>query len=238
MIRGALTLLVTFALGALAAPLVANAQQPPKVPRIGVLGSGSPATQKFFIDAFGQALRELGYMDGQGAVLEYRWAEGKLDRLPELAAELVHRKVDVIVTAGEPAVRAAGRASGTTPIVVWGATDLVRAGLVASLARPGGNVTGTFDLSPELSGKRLELLKETIPRLTLLAILWSPPRVSCLILRAPLAPLGCSFSSWRCERRISFSALTRRWSGSARARWSSSGVPSRRSIEDNSWTSP
>lgn len=172
MIRGAFKLLVTFAL---AAPLVADAQQPVNAPRIGVLVSGSPATHKLFVDAFGQALGELGYVGSQSAVLEYRWAEGKLERFPALAAELVHLKVDVIVAGGTPAVRAAKRATSTIPIVVWGASNLVGSGLVASLARPGGNVTGTHDLSPELSGKRLELLKETIPRLTRVAILWSPP---------------------------------------------------------------
>lgn len=157
------------------APLVAGAQQPAKVPRIGVLLSGSPATSKFLVDTFVQALRDLGYVEGQSVILEHRWAEGKVDRMPDLAAELVHLKVDVLVVGGTPATRAARQATGTIPIVVWGAADLVRSGLVASLARPGGNVTGFVDLSPELGGKRLELLRDMIPRLTRVAILWSPP---------------------------------------------------------------
>jgi ABC-type uncharacterized transport system substrate-binding protein len=148
--------------GALATPLDVDAQQTPKAARIGILVYGSPATAKFLVEGFGQGLRELGYMEGRDAVLEYRFADGKLDRLPDLAAALVRLKVDVIVTGGIPAVRAAKEATSTIPIVVWGAGDLVEAGLVASLARPGGNVTGFHDLSPELSGKRLELLKETV----------------------------------------------------------------------------
>jgi putative ABC transport system substrate-binding protein len=177
MIRGTLTLLVTLALGALAAPLAA-AQQPPKVPRVGVLVSGSPATHGFMADAFRQNLRELGHVEGHNIRLEFRWAEGKLDRLPDLAVDLVRLGVNVMVVGGTRAVRAAKNATSTIPIVVWGAGDLVGAGLVASLARPGGNVTGTHDISPELSGKRLQLLKETVPRLSRVAVLWSMPASS------------------------------------------------------------
>ena len=159
----------------LAAPLAAEAQQPSKVHRIGVLVSGSPTTTKPMADAFRQGLRELGYVEGSNLRLEFRWAEGKLDRLPDLAADLVRLGVDIMVVGGTLAVRAAKQATRTIPIVVWGAGDLVEAGLVASLARPGGNVTGTHDLSPQLSGKRLELLKETVPRLSRVAVLWSTP---------------------------------------------------------------
>lgn len=171
MIQSALAILVTLVLGALAA----DAQQPAKVPRIGVLISGSPTTHRFIADAFRQDLRELGYIEGQHISLEYRWSEGKLDRLPDLAAELVRLKVDVIVVGGTTAVRAAKQATSTIPIVVFGAGNLVGAGLVANLARPGGNITGTHDLSPELSSKRLELLKETVPKLSRVAVLWNRP---------------------------------------------------------------
>ena len=168
-------IVIALVLITLATPLDTDAQEPAKVPRIGILVSGSPTTHKLLVDGFAQRLRELGYVPGQDAVLEYRFAEGKLDRLPSLAADLVRRKVDVIVAGGTAAVRAAKGATSRIPIVVWGASDLVAAGLVTSLARPGGNVTGYHDLSPELSGKRLELLKETVPRLTRVAVLWSPP---------------------------------------------------------------
>ena len=185
----ALMLLVAFALGALAPPLDADAQKP-KVPRIGILATGSPTTLKFLVDGFGQGLRELGYVEGRDVLLESRFAEGKIDRLPDLAASLVRLKVDVIVTGGIPAVRAAKQATSTIPIVVWGAGDLVAAGLVSSLARPGGNVTGFHDLSPELSAKQLELLKDTIPSLTRVAVLWSPPVVQLPAIEAAARALG------------------------------------------------
>jgi putative tryptophan/tyrosine transport system substrate-binding protein len=184
-IRGALTLLPALAFGAMAA-----AAQPSAKVRIGILVSGSPTTHKFLVDEFGRGLRELGYVEGRDAVLEYRWAEGKLDRLPDLAAELVHLKVNVIVAGGMPAVRAARQATGTIPIVVWAAGDLLGAGLVASLARPGGNITGSQDLSPELSGKRLELLKETIPGLARVAALWSPPTLQLPEIEADARAVG------------------------------------------------
>jgi putative ABC transport system substrate-binding protein len=138
-----------------------------------MLVSGSPATYQFMVDAFRQNLRALGYVEGQNIKLELRWAEGNVDRLPRLVLDMVRLAMDVIVVGGTPAVRAAKQATSTIPIVVWGAGDLVGSGIVASLARPGGNITGTHDLSPELSGKRFELLKETIPRLSRVAVLWS-----------------------------------------------------------------
>ncbi len=166
--------IVIVALGVLAAPLPAAAQPPAKVPRIGFLGSGSPSTYGPLIVAFRQALRDLGYVEGQNFVMELRWAEGREERLPDLAAELVRLKVDVILTHAAPNALVAKQATTTIPIVVAFAADPVGSGLVASLARPGGNVTGLSLLSPELGGKRLQLLNEVAPRASPVAILWNP----------------------------------------------------------------
>ena len=149
-----------------------DAQQLAKVFRIGVLVSGSASTHKSRIDAFRQGLQELGYIDGKNVVLEFRYAEGKRERFADLAAEMVRLKPDVIVVGGTGFTAAAKQATSTIPIVVGGAGDLVGSGLVASLARPGGNVTGSTDISPDLSGKRLELLKEAIPKARRVAVLW------------------------------------------------------------------
>ena len=155
---------------------VAEAQQPKKVPRIGYLSSSDPATESTRSEAIRLALRELGYIEGQNIAIEYRYAEGKLDRFPELAAELVRLKVDIIVVAGgDTLIRAAKNATKTIPIVMTGAgADPVEAGLVESLARPGGNVTGLTSLSTELGGKRLELLKEAVPKVARVAVLYDP----------------------------------------------------------------
>jgi putative ABC transport system substrate-binding protein len=149
----------------------AEAQQP-KVPRIGFLSAGSASTYSPRNEAFRQGLRDLGYAEGKNITIEYRFAEGKLERLPDLAAELVRLKVDVIVTWGTPQLLAAKHATTTIPIVAGGAGDLVGAGLVASLARPGGNITGLTSVSADLVGKQLELLKEAVPNLTRVGILW------------------------------------------------------------------
>jgi putative ABC transport system substrate-binding protein len=161
-----------FALSAmlLALSFPGQAQQPKKIPRIGCLYAGSPSTQSARIEAFRQGLRELGYVEGKNIIIEYRHAEGKFDRLPALAAELVRLKIDIIITGGEPATRAAKEATITIPIVMSQVGDPVGSGFVASLARPGGNITGSSTLAPELSGKRLELLKETILRLSRVAV--------------------------------------------------------------------
>ena len=148
----------------------AAAQQPTKIPRIANLIGASPSADLARTEAFRQGLRELGYVEGKNIVIELRSAEGKLDRLPALAAELVRLKVDVIVTGGPTATRAAKEATSTIPIVMAQDTDPVGNGFVASLARPGGNITGLSTLAPELSGKRLELLKETIPKLSRVAV--------------------------------------------------------------------
>jgi len=159
----------------LALPFPARAQQPKKVHRIGYLSNGDPATDTR-AEAIRLALRERGYIEGQNIATEYRYAEGKLDRFPELLAELVRLKVDIIVVAGgTPWIRAAKNATKTIPIVMTGGgADPVEAGLVESLARPGGNVTGLTLLSRELGGKRLELLKEAVPKVVRIAFLYDP----------------------------------------------------------------
>ncbi len=167
-------LLRTLAIAILVAPLPADAQQPRTVPRIGFLSSVSANSVRPRLEAFKQGLRELGWVEGQSITIDLRLAEGRNDRLPGLAEELVRLKVDVIVTHGVVATLAARRATSAIPIVFGSADDAVAAGLVTSLARPGGNVTGLTVISPELSGKRLELLREVIPRLKRLAVLRNP----------------------------------------------------------------
>ena len=152
---------------------VAEAQQPERIPHIGFLGVNSPSTISARIDAFRQGLRELGYVEGKAIVIEYRWAEGDFDRLPSLAGELVRLKVDIIVTVGPADTRAAEKATSTIPIVMGYDNDPVASRFVKTLARPGRNITGLSTLSPELTGKRLELLKEVVPKLSRVAILGS-----------------------------------------------------------------
>jgi putative tryptophan/tyrosine transport system substrate-binding protein len=149
----------------------ANAQQPGKVPRIGFLHAASAATISARVEAFRQGLRELGYVEGRNIIIEYRYAEEKRDRLPALAVELVRLKVDVMVTGAAVATRPAKEATVTIPIVMAAVGDPVGSGFVASLARPGGNITGLSTLSPELNGKRVELLKEIVPKLSRMAVL-------------------------------------------------------------------
>ena len=160
----------------LAVAVIAEAQQPEKVSRIGYLSSVDPASDSARAEGIRLALRELGYIEGQNIAIEYRYAEGKLDRDPELAAELVRLKVDIIVVAaGDIPIRAAKNATKTIPIVMTGqGSDPVKAGHVESLARPGGNVTGLTNLTRELGGKRLELLKEAVPKLARVAVLYDP----------------------------------------------------------------
>jgi putative tryptophan/tyrosine transport system substrate-binding protein len=151
----------------------AEAQPAGKITRLGFLGAGSAFSSKVLIESFRQGLRELGYIEGQSVVIEYRYAEAKAERLPDLASELVRLRPDVIVTVGTVAALAVKQVTGTIPIVVAGAGNLVGAGLVASLARPGGNVTGSTNIDPDLSAKRLELLKESLPSLARVAVLFS-----------------------------------------------------------------
>lgn len=153
--------------------LPAEAQQATKIPRIGFLAATKPAAVAARVAAFRQGLRELGYVEGKNIVVEYRYAEGNADREGELAAELVRLKVDVIVTTGPTVTRAAKEATVTISIVMSQDGDPVASGFVASLARPGGNITGLSNLSPELSGKRLEFLKEIVPKLSRVAVIGS-----------------------------------------------------------------
>jgi ABC-type uncharacterized transport system substrate-binding protein len=148
-----------------------QAQQPKKVPRIGYMSLQSRASESARVEGFRQGLRDLGYVEGKSILIEYRWAEGKSDRLSELAAEMVRLKVDVIVAAGSPAALSAKQATRTIPIVFPLHGDPVGTGLVASLARPGGNITGLTSLGLEIGGKRLELLKEAVPHLSRVAVL-------------------------------------------------------------------
>jgi putative ABC transport system substrate-binding protein len=171
MFASRLTFVVSITLMIFAAALTADAQQPKRVPRIGYLCPTRPSSLLARTEAFRQGLKELGYIEGESIALEYRWAEGKIDRLPDLAAELVRLKVDVIVTCGPVATRSAKEATATIPIVMTFDSDPVGNGFVASLARPGGNITGLSTLAPEISGKQLELLKEIVPKLSRVAVL-------------------------------------------------------------------
>ena len=181
----------------------ASAQQPKKVPRIGYLSSSDPVTESTRAETIRLALRERGYIEGQNIAIEYRYSDGKQDRQPELAAELVRLNVDIIVVAGgDTVIRSAQNATKTIPIVLTGSgSDPVKAGFVESLARPGGNVTGLTNLSRELGGKRLELLKEAVPKVARLAVLYDPaiPGTTREVkedLPAAARALGLTVRSW------------------------------------------
>jgi putative ABC transport system substrate-binding protein len=179
-IRAVVHVLMLLSFGISAAPPAAGAQQPAKIPRIGLLRPGSPPDP--YVDAFRQGLRDLGYVEGQTIALEYRWAEGRSARLPLLAAELVQLKVDVIVTQGEVMTRPVKEATSTIPIVMATSGDPVGAGLVASLAHPGGNVTGLSSAAPDLAGKQLQLLKEAVPKVSRVSILYDPAIVANVLI--------------------------------------------------------
>ena len=218
----------TLAGGLLTAPLAARAQQAGKVPRIGLLSPASPSDAgrkpsdlAVLFAAFQDAMRELGYVDGQSIKIESRWAEDNYDRLPRLAADLVRLKVDVIVTYGTPASQAAKRATGTIPIVMAAIIDPVASGLVASIARPGGNVTGQSMMSPDLVGKQLEILRELVPKVSRVTLLHNPanpgnaPQVrnaqdAAGALGLRLQPLGARDPS---EIDNAFAAMTNEQSG-------------------------
>jgi putative ABC transport system substrate-binding protein len=188
--RSIIGFLIILALGFFVAPLCSNAQQLGKVYRIGLLGLGLPPSEAQWQQSpFLQALRELGWHEGQNLVIERRYAEGKLDRLPALAAELVGLKVDLIVAGGAIAIRAAQHATSTIPIVMTGVADAVRAGFVASLARPGGNITGMSGMASVIIAKWLELLKEAVPGVSCVAVLADPanPNTPWMVSEAELA---------------------------------------------------
>ena len=165
---------MVLALGIPCALLAAEAQQTNKVPRIGFLGNSTAALEANLVGPFRDGLRDLGYVEGQNILIEYRWAEGKYERFPALIAELIASKVDVIVTAGTPATQAYQKARTSIPLVMVAVGDPVGTGIVASLSRPGGNITGLTSISPELESKRIELLREVVPKLSHIAVLWNP----------------------------------------------------------------
>ncbi len=207
--------LVSLALGVLAAPPAVGAQRMEKVYRIGLLSGGKPSP---LIEAFRQGLRDLGYVEGQNLIIEYRWGEGRLQRLPELTGELVRLKPDVIVAAATPGARAAKEATTTIPIVMIGVGDPVGLGYVTSLARPGGNVTGLSSLSVDLGPKRLELLKEALPGVSLVGLMWNPAdparALEVLKTRAAAERLGLRLQAAEVrnpdEIERSFTAMTRK----------------------------
>jgi putative tryptophan/tyrosine transport system substrate-binding protein len=176
--------IIGLALGSilLAVGLPAQAQQPTKVARIGYLSPGDPVSRTYRTEAFRQGLKELGYIEGKNIAIEYRFAEARSERLPELAQDLVRLKVDIIFAGSHPATEAAKNATQTIPIVT-SSQDPVSSGFVVGLARPGGNITGLTNLTSELVGKRLELLKEVIPQLFRVAVLWTPSHPASTIWR-------------------------------------------------------
>jgi len=165
---------ITFLGGATVAwPLAARAQQAAKVYRIGFLGNSTAALEADLVGPFREGLRDLGYVEGQNILIEYRWAEGEYERFTALTAELIALRVDVIVTAGTPASLAVQKAATSIPLVMIAVGDPVATGLVVSLGRPGGNITGLTSISSEMAGKRLELLREVVPKLSHVAVLWN-----------------------------------------------------------------
>ena len=204
-------LVVALVLALLGSPPAAEAQPAAKMVRVGLLDNAP------IWEPLRQGLRDLGYVEGKNIVLEYRPSEGRSERLPDLAGELVRLKVDVIVAYGTPATRAAKKATTTIPIVMVGIGDPLKTGLVASLARPGGNITGSTILGPEVGGKRLALLKETLPRASRVAFLWNPDNASNAVylqdLQAGARTLGVTLQSVEVRSpsqfESAFAAMTR-----------------------------
>ncbi len=209
-----------------ALPRVVHAQQPGKVYRIGYLSAPSRESVERGVEAFLKALRDLGWIEGQNLVVEFRWANGKVERLPELAAEMVRLNVDVIVAPAGSAVQAAKNATSTIPIVMIFPNDPVASGLVASLARPGGNVTGTtFTSGPEIFGKQLQLLKEAVPRASRVAVLGNPsdPEWAAHAIEVETAAraLGLRLQQLEARGPEEFDSASPRWHGSEQGRcWS------------------
>jgi len=190
----------------LVAPLTVEAQPARKVPHVGVLQAGAPPEP--LVEAFREGLRDLGYVEGRNIVLEFRWAEGRLDRLPDLVADLVGLRVDVITTLSTPAAIAARHATTTIPIVFTGVGDPVGTGVVSSLAHPGGNVTGISIMATELSGKRLEILREMVPTVSRVAMLWNDTNPGMVLrareIEAAAAKLGVTVQSLGVHDLIAF----------------------------------
>src|SRR5438445_3992301 len=174
-------LAVVLALNFALVPLAARAQQPARLPTIGFLGSSTPSAMRDMVAAFVGRLHELGWMEGRNIAIEYRWAEGSTERFAEISSEFVRLKVDVIITHGTAAVAAAKRATTVIPIVFASVGDPVGAGLVASLARPGGNVTGVSNMDVGLAAKRLELLREILPKLSQMFALRNPTNPAAVL---------------------------------------------------------
>ena len=195
----------------LAVAVRAEAQQAKKVPRIGLLSPFSPSAAALWHQALLQGLRDLGWIEGKNISIEYRYAEGKAERLPELAADLVRLKVDIIVASVNTDASAAKKATRTIPIVMASVGDPVASGLVESLARPGGNITGLSQMAPELAGKRLELLKEIVPKLSRVAVLWNPQGATSTLnwkeIQLPARRLGVQLHSLEAGSANDFARL-------------------------------
>jgi putative tryptophan/tyrosine transport system substrate-binding protein len=216
MLRRAIALLITLALALLVAPLASEAQPPLQVPRVGYL-LGATREQEPFLEEFLEAMRALGYVEGQNLLMEYRAAAGHYERLPALAAELVRLPVDVLLVVITPAALAAKDATTTIPVVMMGVGDPVGSGLVASLARPGGNITGVTSVSPDLVEKQLEFLKAALPTVSRVAVLWNPanPAHALRVPEADVAAQRLGVQLHRVEARgpdafdRAFAAMTR-----------------------------
>jgi putative ABC transport system substrate-binding protein len=216
-------LVFVLAVGILAVPPAGETQQGAAIPRIGFLSASSSSDPRtpHHLGAFREGLRELGYVEGQNIAIEYRWAEGKYDRLPGLAAELVSLKVDIIVATALPAIQAAKQATGTIPIVMTSSLDPVATGFAANLARPGGNITGLSAMAPEIVGKQLELLKELVPKVSRVALLGNPanPGTAPMVRRAQDAARELGIRLQPLEARSpseidnAFAAMTRERAG-------------------------
>jgi ABC-type uncharacterized transport system substrate-binding protein len=227
-------LAVVLTIGLILAPLAGEAQQAGKVHRIGFLGNSTAALEANLVTPFREGLRDLGYVEGQNIVIEYRWAEGKYERFPALIAELLAQRVEVIVTAGTPASLAVKKATASIPLVMVAVGDPVSTGLVASLARPGGNITGIHSTIEGLEGKRLELLREVIPKLSHVAVLWNPENPTLLTylkeMRAAAQVLGIKLQVLEVrtsgELEEAFKAIVRARPGAPRDGGSSFLAPS------------
>jgi putative ABC transport system substrate-binding protein len=192
-IRNAKCFLLALCAMLLAPSVPAEAQPAKKIPRIGFLGNSTATLEANLVRPFREGLRDLGYEEGRNIVIEYRWAEGKYERFPDLVSELIASKVDLIVTAGTPATQAVQKATKSVPLVMVAVGDPVGTGIVESLNRPGGNITGLTSISPELEAKRIELLREVIPKLSHIAVLWNPANAFHVIEKKEVETAAAAF---------------------------------------------